>query len=96
MKTIFKYPLSISDEQLIEMPIGAEILSLQVQNNIPCIWAMIEEFEVEMIDRTFMMYGTGHSFYNRNYEKYDDKPFIGTFQVHSGTLVFHVFEEKII
>ena len=38
MKQIWKYKLS---ESGIEMPIDAEILSVQLQNDVPHIWAMV-------------------------------------------------------
>jgi len=40
MKTIFKYKLAGLVSQTIEMPVGAEILDIPVQNGIPCIWAL--------------------------------------------------------
>lgn len=38
--------------------------------------------------RTFAIYGTGHV------QESICGEYIGTFQLHSGALVFHVFEEK--
>jgi len=40
MKTIYKYPVEIKDKIRVSMPIDAEILCVQVQYDIPCIWAL--------------------------------------------------------
>jgi len=62
MKTlrIFKYPIERPEQKLlIYMPKGAVILTVQTQNETPCIWALVaENAEHEM--REFRMYGTGH------------------------------------
>lgn len=34
MKKIFKYPIKITDSQSFPMPVGANILTVQVQNGI--------------------------------------------------------------
>lgn len=43
MKRIFKYQLEITDRQTILLPHDAEILSVQVQNQKPCLWAKVDE-----------------------------------------------------
>ena len=87
MKTIFKYPLEADDYQTVIMPRGAQILTVQAQREIPCIWAMVDT-DNEPEERYFRMAGTGHLFTSK------DKllRYIGTFQVRAGGLVFHVFE----
>lgn len=85
MKQIFKYPVKVSRTQEIEMPKGAEILSLQTQNNTPYIWALVDE-DLPKEYRFFEVFGTGYFLpeENRNY--------IGTFQIDSGAFVGHCFE----
>lgn len=89
MKTIYKYSITptIAGYNHIGMHKGAMILSLQVQGETPCIWALTDT-EAPMEKRTFQTFGTGHDM--------PDNPgeFIGTYQVHGGTFVFHVFEIK--
>jgi hypothetical protein len=41
MLRIYKYQLETTGVQEIEMPQGAIILSLQTQNEVPCIWALV-------------------------------------------------------
>jgi hypothetical protein len=88
MKTIWKYQLVIQDSQPLTMPKGAEILTVQVQNNIPCIWALVDP-DAEIEHREFCMFGTGHDFGLIDYK------YIGTFQIHEGLLAFHLFESNI-
>ncbi|OPB96846.1 hypothetical protein BAS10_07295 [Elizabethkingia meningoseptica] len=86
MRKIFKYQLEIKDFNEIEMPMHAEVISLQVQNDIPCIWAIVNpDYPVEK--RKFMTVGTGN-------EMPECLPeiFIGTYQLPELGLVFHCFE----
>ena len=85
MKTIFKYPLTLS-EQGIEMPEGAQILTVQVQNNTPYLWALVSPSSPTELKRITVL-GTGHSIIEDKFLAY-----IGTFQLDCGELVFHVFE----
>lgn len=80
---IFKYPLSGLIDQSIEMPAGAQVLTLQMQGGIPCLWALIDE-SMPKQERHFKVVGTGWLL--------DDDPgmYIGTFQ--DGSFVWHVFE----
>lgn len=87
-KQIWKFQLSPSIKQTIEMPIGAEILSVQGQADQGCIWALVDP-DAEKEERIFEVYGTGHDI---NYDMGVDRKHIGTFQVMGGTLIFHVFE----
>ena len=82
-KQIWKYPLEITGTQEIEMPVGAQSLSVQVQHGHPRIWAMVDT-EAEKETRLVQIFGTGHSVENEG-------SFIGTFQVEGGSLVFHAF-----
>lgn len=35
MKKIYKYRIEVTDDQNIEMPVGAKILTVQTQNGVP-------------------------------------------------------------
>jgi hypothetical protein len=84
MKKIWKW--SLTPETLIDMPEGAQILTVQDQNGQPALWALVDP-DARREARTFKTYGTGHPV--------PDNPgkYIGTFQHMNGMLVFHVFEE---
>lgn len=97
---IFKYPLEVTDEQVIEIPNGAKILTIQTQVTSgkesevpvtierPCIWAMVNE-QSGIGKKKIVMFGTGHPIEsNKNLE------YIGSFQIHNGKQIYHAFEEK--
>ena len=85
MDKVFKYPLQILDEQFVHMPKDAIILCVQVQRGVPCIWASCDP-DNTVIKRRIITYETGNPM-RLNHGKY-----IGTYQMDSGMLVFHVFE----
>ena len=92
MKTIYKYGLSITDTQNVQMPFGARILCVQVQRGTPCIWAEVDTEEERTEMRRIDIYGTGHPM-DRNPEF--GSSYIGTFQVRDGDFVFHVYERVL-
>lgn len=87
--TIWKFPLVVDDMQEILMPDRAEVLAVQVQNDRPCIWALVDEKLHPTARRVFVTIGTGHPIpYPMATLKY-----VGTYQIAEGALVFHVFEK---
>jgi len=86
-KVIYKYELEVQDIIEVTMPIGAEILDLQVQNNTPCLWALVDRSEGKEV-RKFRTIGTGHYIWDK---EIPCKKYIGTYQLQSG-FVFHLFE----
>jgi hypothetical protein len=85
--TIYKYKLEKTIQEL-DIPVGGKVLSLQVQDNVPCIWVLVDSNKLK-VTRTFETFGTGQTIpppYVREY--------IGTFQLLRGNLVYHVFETK--
>lgn len=84
-KTIWKYPLTISKLQEIDMPKGAEILTAQMQDDEPVLWALVDP-DQEKERRFIEIYGTGH------WLDGDPRKYISTFQIMESGLVFHVFE----
>lgn len=86
MRRIFKYPLQITDIQYVMMPKGAEILSVAVQNEIVCLWALVNP-ELQYVSREIRIVGTGNPAPDGNVR------FIGTVLMLDGQLVWHVFEE---
>jgi len=87
MKSIWKFPIEITDKQKVFMPRTAKILSVQVQRETPYIWALVDT-EEQISERTLIIHGTGHPCVC------DASEFVGTFQVADGSLVFHLFEKK--
>ena len=84
---IWKYNLNESNP-VLPMPDGARILSVQVQRDDICIWAMIDdEYISTQVERRFRIHGTGHVIENG-----DALVYLGTVQMSGGSLVLHVFE----
>lgn len=86
MRTVFKYEVPIRNEFTLELPRGAEILDVQVQRDQPQLWALVHPTN-PLVKRTFHVVGMGHTL--PNLEAFDH---IGSFQLHDGALVFHLFE----
>jgi hypothetical protein len=60
MKQIWKYPLNLTEKQFIYMPKDAEILSVQLQDNIITLWSMVNHDNADELEpRCFQIYGTG-------------------------------------
>ncbi len=83
-KQIWKYELSITDVQRIEMPIGAEILTSQLQGDVPVLWVMVDPTITTKEYRLIEVLGTGNPIKSGN------RRYISTFQ--RGGFVGHVFE----
>jgi len=90
MITIYKYDVPAEDYFELELPIGAQILTVQSQFGEPHIW-VLGDTEKKSEVRYFRLLGTGHDF-KLNSDKV--KQYIGTFQIEGGMLVFHLFEIK--
>lgn len=101
MRKIYKYPLEIKDEQTIQIPylkhvfscvdysvslgIKKQILKLDIQNDKPCLWIMVDT-EEELRDVKVTMYGTGHECL----ELIDD--YVGSVQFKGySTVINHVY-----
>ncbi len=81
---VWKYPLDLREYQTIEMPMGAELLTFQTQNDVATLWALVNETQ-NKTTRLFRIAGTGNPI--------DDKikSYVGTVQMQNG-LVWHLFE----
>lgn len=86
MQTVYKYQLSQNRETQVELPKGAEILKVDVQNDTICLWAKVNPDKKKKEARTFEVFGTGHPMPDF------ERRFLNTFFVQGGTYVFHAFE----
>lgn len=87
MKKIYKYPIKVVDIQTVKLPKGAIILTTQLQDEKPYIWAYVDPNEIEAEDVTLRVYGTGQEINDSL-----DLTYIGTIQEYEGRLVWHVFK----
>ena len=88
MKTIWKYEIEISNSFTVRMPLFAEFLHIDVQDERPCMWFLVDD-KFELVDCEFCVIGTGH-----NAEGMAKNDHLGTFQLQGGRLVFHVFSGR--
>ena len=80
--TVWKYVLTMSDEQEVIMPVDAEILHVEMQGAVLCMWALVKA-DSKMKHRIFRIRGTGHHVDSNDI-------YIGT--AVSDPYVWHVFE----
>lgn len=85
--TIWKYQLETVDVQKLQMPKNAEILTVQMQKDTLCLWALVNPYS-EKEERIVEIFGTGHPIKSITNRKY-----ISTYQLLKGDFVGHVFEK---
>lgn len=86
VRRIFKYPVELTDSFAIDLPAGAEVLTVQTQGDAPFIWALVVD-HARLEPRHFRLCGTGHVLG-------DGTRYVGTFQLHDGAFVGHLFEVR--
>ena len=87
MRRVLKYDVQrIIGEFTINMPMGAQVLDIQLQNGAPTVWALVDPGN-ERVDRAFKLLDTGEEADLAGYA------YVGTFQWKMG-LVFHLFVEE--
>lgn len=73
---------------VLEMPAGAVMLTVDTQGDDISLWALVDP-DRPKVARRIAVHGTGHPIPG------DPGPYIGTFQLMGGALVFHVFDKGI-
>ena len=86
MQTIYKYKLEVTDSQTIKLPLGAKILTVALQDGEPHIWSMVDTND-KYNDVEILTFGTGQDI------SYHGLQYIGTYQLLSGDLVYHIFSK---
>lgn len=87
MITIWKYQFNTVDEFFIEMPKNGRILAVQTQFDQPCMWVLVDPGKPKE-KRYFRVFGTGHDI-----DGDANLSYLGTYQLHEGSLIFHIFED---
>lgn len=83
MNTIWKYELSDITPIKIEMPSGAQIMTVAMNNGRPAVWALVDPAK-PLETRTFKIIGTGWEMDGR-------LTYVGTWQ--APPFVWHLFEQ---
>lgn len=82
--TIWKFPIRVAARQVVRMPEGSRVLSVQRQGGSPCAWAMVNP-SAPSAPVEILCFGTGHPVGPVG-------AFLGTVQSEGGgELVFHFF-----
>lgn len=84
-RTVWKYTLEWIDYEEIEMPMGAAVLHVGVQDGKLCLWCLVSP-DAELVKRRFRIAGNDQISLR--------PPFVhlGTVVIGGGSLVFHIFE----
>lgn len=88
---IYRYQLDVTDAPSVEMPEGASVLSCAPCRasslSSPCVdvWARVDP-AAEPVVREFRIVGTGNPIRGQL------GPFVGTFALHGGAFIGHLFE----
>lgn len=85
MHKIYKYPIKLQSENHIELPVGAEILHIGVQDGTIYIWTLFNTEIQETEIRKIHAIGTGFPF-NKGNKKHLTTVLMSRF-------VWHIFEE---
>lgn len=89
MQTVYKQVLSFHTDQQIMLPVGAQILTIEVQHEELCVWYLCDPSK-HVEPWTFRVVGTGISLPDdMNLFTYK-----GTVQLHGGALIYHTFVKQ--
>lgn len=91
ISTICKYPLKITYSQNLEIPLNAQVLKIDFQDNIPYVWVSFwVENELKKETRNFITVSTGMHFEYETNMRFIDSYILLENDTY---LVFHVFEK---
>lgn len=84
---VWKYGVPVrSEPHAFSMPLGAEVLTVQVQGGEPCLWVKVRP-NGPSVERRFRWVGTG-----QDVDEEAIVGYVGTVQALGGALVWHLFE----
>lgn len=87
MKTVWKTPLDWpADGTTVQLPKGAELLTVQMQGPTLCLWALVDP-QAPLVPFQIRTAGTGHPLT----DEATRATYLGTFQLAAGQLIFHAF-----
>ena len=89
MRTIWKFKLDMREVRALQVPDGAVVRALGVQDGIPCLWLEVDT-DAPVAPRTVWIRGTGHPVPSTPNALY-----VGTFMLAGGSFVGHVWIEAL-
>ncbi len=85
MKTIYKYPLVITDNQILFIPAHSKFIHVDNQNGAPCLWAEVNT-DNRLMKIHIAIFGTG------NKMDFQGKSAQHLGSVICGQFVWHIYE----
>lgn len=89
--TIRKYPIHSNNPNEIELPLDSEILCIQIQNDKPFLYVMIDTNKIDTETRSFATFNTGEHI-DESKHTYEYFYTFQIAQIANDNLVFHAFE----
>lgn len=88
---ITEYEIKITDEQVITMPVGTQIVSTKTKNENVILYTLVDAEQKDVVkDIKFRIHGTGHPIQ----EDIAEYEFLDTVELYGGSLMFHIFYKK--
>ena len=91
VKTIWKYPLEIQEEQTVEVPYGSQLLSLMGQNDLPVLYVLVNPYTKVKEVWHFSLWATGQKIGD---EMLRTSIFVGTVSTYEGRLIWHLWRNN--
>lgn len=90
MKTVYKYPLEVQENNVIDLPYEKILGIYQDRTGKHCLYALVD---TDRPDRKYVvsMYGTGWDLGDRH----EGKDYLGTIRLND-VLILHVFGKEIL
>lgn len=86
MKTIWKFPIEVTDRFELVLPVGARVIWVAAQGPEGAVlWAEVDT-DAPTETRRFRLVGTGHALV-------EGLEYLGSFQLLSGSFVGHLYED---
>ena len=83
---IWKYPIEVTESQMLRVPKGAKVLTVLVQEGQPCIWALVDISIADTECIEVLTFGTGQPDID-----IDDADYLGAYQLPEVNVVGHVW-----
>lgn len=87
--TIRKYELQAKETSPIQLPVGSKMLTVITQHGRTMLYARVNSSETMLETRVLYVRRTGDPLTG------DEGPYLSTFLLQDGALVFHVFSDGL-
>ena len=93
MRTVWKYPLVITDKQTFTIPIRSKILCVKEQGGVPTIWVEVDSKYPQTDELIVYIVGTGNEItFDTNYMESPD--YLDSVVMKASGYVWHVYYKQ--